>query len=104
MPKQKTCKAVTKRVKVTATGKVKRNKANRKHLLSGRTRKRKRSLRKAVVQGTMFGVKLRRSLRLPALREAAVYVTEETKAAAAAAPVNPAAGAGKAPAFVQKAK
>ena len=45
MPKQKTNKSVTKRFRVTGTGKLKRNKSNKRHLLSGRTSKRKRQLR-----------------------------------------------------------
>ena len=47
MPKQKTNKSVKKRLRVTGTGKLKRNKANKRHLLSGRSAKRKRQLRKA---------------------------------------------------------
>jgi large subunit ribosomal protein L35 len=49
MPKQKTNKSVRKRVRITGTGKLKRNKANKRHLLSGRTSKRKRQLRKGVI-------------------------------------------------------
>lgn len=49
MPKMKTNKSVTKRFRVTGTGKLKRNRVNKRHLLSGRTSKRKRQLRKAVV-------------------------------------------------------
>lgn len=44
--KQKTNKSVKKRVKVTATGKVKRRKAGTGHLLSVKTSKRRRDLRK----------------------------------------------------------
>jgi ribosomal protein L35 len=32
-------------MRITATGKIKRNKSNRRHLLAGRTTKRKRHLR-----------------------------------------------------------
>jgi large subunit ribosomal protein L35 len=46
MPKQKTNKSVKKRFRVTGTGKLKRNKANRRHLLAGRSSKRKRQLRR----------------------------------------------------------
>ncbi len=46
MPKQKTRKAAAKRFKKSASGKLRRNKAFRSHLLSGRTRKRKRQLRR----------------------------------------------------------
>lgn len=45
MPKLKNRKAVTKRVKITKKGKVKRSKAFRGHLLTGKTRKRKRHLK-----------------------------------------------------------
>lgn len=46
MPKLKTKKALVKRVKVTKNKKVLRSKAGRRHLLSGKTAKRKRILRK----------------------------------------------------------
>mgnify|MGYP004544919755 CR=1 FL=1 len=45
MPKLKTNKAAKKRYSYTATGKVKRTKANRRHLLSHRSTKQKRQLR-----------------------------------------------------------
>ena len=52
MPKTKTRKSVAKRVKVTGSGKVSHAKAGRRHLLSGRNRKRKRDLRrKGVIPG-----------------------------------------------------
>ena len=46
MPKKKTKKSVAKRFKKTATGKIKYSKAGSGHLLSKKTRKRKRNLRK----------------------------------------------------------
>jgi large subunit ribosomal protein L35 len=46
MPKLKTKKSLVKRVKVTKKKKVLRLKAGRRHLLSGKSRKRKRNLRK----------------------------------------------------------
>lgn len=46
MPKLKTKKSLTKRVKITKKKKVVRSKAGRRHLLSSKTRKRKRSLRR----------------------------------------------------------
>ena len=49
MPKQKTRKPVAKRFKITGTGKIKRACAGRGHLLSGKTRKRKRQLRKGAL-------------------------------------------------------
>lgn len=45
MPKKKTKKSVAKRFKKTATGKIKYSKAGSGHLLSSKTRKRKRRLR-----------------------------------------------------------
>lgn len=45
MPKMKTKKAAAKRYKVTGSGKVKVASANRRHLLSNKSRKRKRNLR-----------------------------------------------------------
>ena len=46
MAKLKTKKALAKRIKVTKKKKVIRQKAGRRHLLSGKKRKRKRVLRK----------------------------------------------------------
>lgn len=47
MPKLKTRKAVAKRVSVTGTGKLKRTKANKQHILTKKSSKRKRGLRQA---------------------------------------------------------
>ena len=47
--KMKTKKAAAKRFKVTGTGKLKRNKANKSHILTKKTTKRKRNLRKPIV-------------------------------------------------------
>ena len=47
MPKLKTKKAVSKRVSVTGTGKLKKTKANKQHILTKKSTKRKRGLRKA---------------------------------------------------------
>ena len=47
--KMKTKKAAAKRFKVTGTGKLKRNKANKSHILTKKTTKRKRNLRKATL-------------------------------------------------------
>ncbi len=53
MPKSiarsKTRKSVAKRFKVTATGKVVRNKASRRHLLASKSANKKRHMAKAVV-------------------------------------------------------
>ncbi|MFL5341090.1 MAG: 50S ribosomal protein L35 [Gemmataceae bacterium] len=50
MPKQKTNKSVKKRMKITASGKIKRHKCGKRHLLSGRTSKRKRQLRRTEIE------------------------------------------------------
>lgn len=47
MPKMKTHSSSKKRLSVTGTGKVKRNVANRAHKLTGKTSKRKMSLRQS---------------------------------------------------------
>lgn len=49
MPKMKTSRAAAKRFKVTGTGKLMRNKAYKSHILTKKTTKRKRNLRKATV-------------------------------------------------------
>jgi large subunit ribosomal protein L35 len=47
MPKMKTHKGAKKRFSVTATGKVRRLKANKSHILTKKDAKRKRRLRRA---------------------------------------------------------
>ena len=47
--KMKTKRAAAKRFKVTGTGKLVRNKANKSHILTKKTTKRKRNLRKATL-------------------------------------------------------
>jgi len=49
MPKLKTHKGAAKRFKVTATGEVKRNKGFTSHLLTSKSAKRMRSLRKSTM-------------------------------------------------------
>ena len=49
MPKLKTKKSAAKRFKVTGTGKLKRNKAYKRHILTKKTTKTKRNLRKAAL-------------------------------------------------------
>ncbi len=46
MPKMKTHRGAAKRFKKTSTGKIKRSKAYKSHLLGSKTSKRKRKLRK----------------------------------------------------------
>ncbi|RLB38430.1 MAG: 50S ribosomal protein L35 [Deltaproteobacteria bacterium] len=53
MPKLKTKRAAAKRFKATGTGKIKRRKAYASHILTKKSSKRKRSLRKgAILDGT----------------------------------------------------
>ena len=49
MPKMKTNRAAAKRFKVTGTGKLKRMKANKSHILTKKSSKRKRHLRTATM-------------------------------------------------------
>ena len=49
MPKIKTNRSAAKRFKVTGTGKLKRNKAYKRHILTKKSAKTKRNLRKATI-------------------------------------------------------
>ena len=49
MPKQKTRKSVSKRFKLTGSGKVKRNQAGHKHMLIRRDRDTKRAAKKSTL-------------------------------------------------------
>ncbi len=49
MPKIKTNRSAAKRFKRTGTGKLKRNKSNKTHILTKKTTKRKRNLRKSAL-------------------------------------------------------
>jgi len=44
MPKQKTHKGLSKRIKITASGKVKHRRAGGSHLMSGKSAKRRRRI------------------------------------------------------------
>ena len=59
MPKMKTRRAAAKRLSLTKTGKIKRAKAFKSHLLNGKTRKRKRNLRK----GTLVDTTVQKNMR-----------------------------------------
>ena len=55
MPKMKTNRSAAKRFKLTGTGKLKRAKAYKRHILTKKTTKTKRNLRKAaMVDATNF--------------------------------------------------
>jgi large subunit ribosomal protein L35 len=62
MPKQKTRKGVAKRVRVTRNGKAVRNRAGRRHLLSGKRRKRKRKLRRKATLSPADETRIKRAL------------------------------------------
>ena len=49
MPKMKTSRAAAKRFKKTGSGELKRNKAYKNHILTKKSAKRKRNLRKSTV-------------------------------------------------------
>ena len=49
MPKMKTSRAAAKRFKVTGSGKLVRNKAYKSHILTKKTTKKKRNLRKDII-------------------------------------------------------
>jgi len=49
MPKSKPNKSALKRFKLTKSGKIRRHKAFRRHLLAGRSRKRKRALSRPAI-------------------------------------------------------
>jgi large subunit ribosomal protein L35 len=57
MPRQKTHKGMSKRFRVTASGKAKHRKANRGHILGKKTSKRKRNLR---ADGVVVGIEARK--------------------------------------------
>lgn len=61
MPKLKTNKSAAKRFKLTKKGKVRRNKAYSQHLLSGKSPRRKRNLRRP---GLVTGAQARTVKRL----------------------------------------
>ncbi len=60
--KSKTRKSITKRVKVTGTGKMLRRQQGKRHLLQCKNRKRKRALGKAALVAEVDLPRLRRAL------------------------------------------
>ena len=63
VPKVKTHKGAAKRFRLTGSGKVKRYSAFKKHILTKKTRKRKRSLRKSALVSTPDLANVREMLR-----------------------------------------
>ena len=60
MPKMKTKRAAAKRLKVTGTGKLMRQRGWKRHKLEGKNPKRKRRLRKAVLVSAADAPRLKR--------------------------------------------
>ena len=61
MPKMKTNRGAAKRFRVTATGKIKYKRGNARHILTKKSRKRKRQMRRA---GVISGPDTKRLHRL----------------------------------------
>ena len=62
MPKMKTHRGAAKRIKRTGTGKLKRMKAFKSHILTKKTTKRKRGLRKSTLVAKANEKKIKRML------------------------------------------
>jgi large subunit ribosomal protein L35 len=62
MPKMKTVKSASKRFKVTGTGKLVHEKANRSHILTKKAPKRLRQLRQAIVVSGNDEARIKRML------------------------------------------
>ncbi|MBN1397572.1 MAG: 50S ribosomal protein L35 [Bacteroidetes bacterium] len=62
MPKMKSRRSAVKTFKITGTGKIKRRKAFRSHILTSKTTKRKRHLRKPGAVAETEAYKVRRFL------------------------------------------
>ena len=62
MPKLKTRKCISKRVKRTGTGKFKFYKPGRRHLMSSKTSKRKRNMRKDAMLPAAHNQRLQKAL------------------------------------------
>ena len=91
--KYKPSKSVTKRFKVTKTGKVKRHHALTSHLMSSRSGNKRRKLRKPAIMAEGHARNMRRYMGLSKLKpakvahERALEAAEKQKAAAETAPV-----------------
>jgi large subunit ribosomal protein L35 len=62
MPKMKTRRSAAKRFSLTGTGKLRRNKAYKSHILTKKTTKRKRNLRKGTQVDASDAGRVRRML------------------------------------------
>ena len=64
MPKQKSHRGAAKRFKLTAKGKVKRQHALKNHILTKKSQKRKRKLRKSALVSPAFEKQLRAMIKV----------------------------------------
>lgn len=62
MPKIKSHRGLKKKIKITKTGKVLRHKAGKSHLLTGKSRNRKRGLKKSTILTGKMAKKFRNSV------------------------------------------
>ncbi|MCB0711117.1 MAG: 50S ribosomal protein L35 [Ignavibacteriae bacterium] len=62
MPKMKSVKGASKRFRLTATGRLKREKANRSHILTKKSPKRLRHLRQSGIVGSEDEKRIKRML------------------------------------------
>jgi len=62
MPKQKTHKGLSKRVKITATGKLKHKRSFTGHLMTGKSAKRRRRLSSPAIMNAVMTKKARMKL------------------------------------------
>jgi large subunit ribosomal protein L35 len=62
MPKMKTHRGAAKRIRKTGSGKLVRTKANKQHILTKKTTKRKRRLRKSALVDPVDAKRLRQML------------------------------------------
>ncbi len=63
MPKMKTNRSAAKRFRKTATGRLKRGKQNRRHILTKKSPKRKRQLRRAALVSKADEKRMKRLLQ-----------------------------------------
>ncbi|HVS65403.1 MAG TPA: 50S ribosomal protein L35 [Thermoanaerobaculia bacterium] len=64
MPKQKSHRGAVKRFKLTASGKVKRHHAGKNHILTKKSQKRKRKLRKPAIVTGKFAESIRDMIKV----------------------------------------
>ena len=62
MPKIKTRRSAAKRFRVTGSGEVRRNKSNKRHLLTAKTRKRKRQAKQSTLVSSADKARIRRQI------------------------------------------